>query len=90
MFRMSGYGICASALSLLIQLKSAWCQPMRGSLEQGGSVSTVSNTGGTGDGEADVFFGELHDNISNFLFEIRILNALHRIKHLRILIVDPI
>ena len=42
-------------------LTPAWSQSMRGSLEQGGSVSTVSNIGGTGDGEADVFFGEFHD-----------------------------
>ena len=30
------------------------------SLEQGGSVSTVSNVAGTGAGEADIYFGELH------------------------------
>ena len=29
------------------------------SLEQGGSVSTVSNVAGTGAGEADIYFGEL-------------------------------
>ena len=29
------------------------------SLEQGGSVSTVSNVAGTGAGEADIYFGAI-------------------------------
>ncbi len=46
------------------------------SLEQGGSVTTVSNVAGTGAGEADIYFGVYRTLSDALIFPVPVLIAL--------------